>query len=112
MIRDLCHKCQQRPVAINYYKEGKIFYRSVCDHCSKNRQKENPLWKLSGYKKKNNCDKCGFTSKYQEQFNIFYIDGNPSNCRPTNLKTVCSNCQRILHKFKLPWKQGDLKPDF
>jgi hypothetical protein len=25
---------------------------------------------------------------------------------------VCANCQRILHKFKLPWRQGDLRPDF
>jgi hypothetical protein len=25
---------------------------------------------------------------------------------------VCANCQRILHKLKLPWKRGDLTPDF
>lgn len=112
MIRDLCNFCKKRPVAINYYKNGKKFFRSKCDHCSKNRKGENPLWALTGYKKKTACDKCGFTSKFQEQFEIFYADGNPKNCRPSNLKTVCSNCQQILHKFKLPWKQGDLKPDF
>lgn len=112
MIRNLCKTCNQRPVAVNYYKEDKVYYRSKCDHCSKNRTKEKPLWAQIGYKKKLECDRCGFNSKFQEQFNVFYIDGNPSNCRPSNLKTVCANCQRILHRFKLPWRQGDLKPDF
>lgn len=112
MIRNLCKECRQRPVAINYYREGRAFYRSKCDHCAKHRQKERPLWALSGYKKKLECDKCGFMSKHQEQFNVYYVDGDPKNCRFSNLKTVCANCQRILHKLKLPWRQGDLKPDF
>lgn len=112
MIRNLCKICNERPVAINYYKENKTFYRSKCDHCSKNRKKEKPLWARLGYKKKTTCDKCGFSSKHQEQFSIFYADGNPINCKPNNLKSVCANCQRILYKFKLPWRQGDLTPDF
>lgn len=112
MIRDLCNFCKKRPVAINYYKNGKTFYRSKCDHCSKKRIKEKPLWSLTGYKKKNSCDRCNFSSKFEEQFNIFYVDGNPRNCKPNNLKTICANCQQILYKLKLPWKQGDLKPDF
>jgi hypothetical protein len=111
-MRDMCNKCQQRPVAVNYYKEGRPFYRSTCDHCSRNRKEGVPLWKRSGYKKKTTCDKCGFTSKYQEQFNVYFIDGDMTNCKYTNLKTVCANCQRILYKLGLPWKQGDLTPDF
>lgn len=111
-MRDLCKKCKERPVAINYYKDGKTFYRSRCDHCTKDRKRERPMWILAGYKKKFTCDKCSYTSKYTEQFNVFYVDGNPHNCRFTNLKTVCANCQRILHALKLPWKQGDLSPDF
>lgn len=111
-MRDLCRTCGSRPVAVNYYKEGKTFYRTKCDHCSKGRKSERPLWTLSGYQKKLSCDKCGFVSKYQEQFNVFYVDGNPKNCKFSNLKTVCANCQRILHKLKLPWRQGDLTPDF
>lgn len=111
-MRNLCKICHSRPVGINYYKNEQVFYRSKCDHCSKNRKKERPLWQRAGYKKKNQCDKCGFTSKHEEQFNVYYIDGNPSNCRFNNLKTICLNCQKILYKFKLPWKQGDLKPDF
>jgi hypothetical protein len=35
-----------------------------------------------------------------------------TNCKYTNLKTVCANCQRILYKLGLSWRQGDLTPDF
>jgi hypothetical protein len=111
-MRNLCKICQERPVAINYYKEDRVFYRSKCDHCANNRANGTPMWQKAGYKKKATCDKCGFSSKHLEQFNVYYADGNPSNCKYTNLKTVCANCQRILYKFKLPWKQGDLTPDF
>jgi hypothetical protein len=111
-MRNLCKVCGRRPVAINYYKDNKPHFRSKCDHCSRARKEGKPKWLLAGYKKKLQCDKCGFVSKFQEQFNVFYIDGNPANCRFTNLKTVCANCQRILHRLKLPWKQGDLTPDF
>lgn len=111
-MRNLCKKCNRRPVAINYYKENKPYYRSKCDHCSKNRKNERPLWAFQGYKKKNICDRCNFSSKFSEQFDVFYIDGNPSNNRYTNLKTVCANCQRLLHTLKLNWTRGDLTPDF
>jgi len=112
VMRNLCKTCGQRPVAVNYYREGKTFYRSNCDHCARGRKEGRPLWTIAGYKKKLVCDKCNHTSKYPEQFNVFYVDGDPTNCRFTNLKTVCANCQRVLHKLKLPWKQGDLRPDF
>lgn len=111
-MRKLCKKCSQRPVAVNYYKEGKAYYRSTCDHCSRDRGEGNPLWALSGYKKKAVCDKCGFTSKYEEQFNVYHVDGNLTNCRFSNLKTVCANCQRTLQRDGVRWKQGDLRPDF
>ena len=110
-IRDLCQICGKRPVAINYYKAGKAHYRSKCDHCNRGWNKSQPLWTLTGYKKKTLCDRCGYTSKYSDQFDVYHTDGNPKNCRFTNLKTVCANCQRVLHKLKLPWRQGDLTPD-
>ena len=110
-MRKLCKNCGQRPVGINYYKEGKTFFRSKCDHCARGYEKEKPRWVIAGYKKKTTCDRCGFTSKYEEQFNVFYVDGVPANCRFANLKTVCSNCQQILHILKLPWRKGDLVPD-
>jgi len=111
-MRDLCEVCQKRPKAINYYKDDRPFYRSKCDHCSRVRKEGVPLWQRAGYKKKTACDKCGFSSKHHQQFDVFYVDGDMTNCKFTNLKTVCANCQRILHILKLPWKQGDLTPDF
>jgi hypothetical protein len=111
-MRKLCKKCQVTPVAINYYKDGKVHYRRTCDHCAKGRKNIKPLWALAGYQKKEYCEKCKYSSKYAEQFNVFYIDGNLNNNRYTNLKTVCANCQRILHKEGVQWRQGDLTPDF
>lgn len=111
-MRKLCTECLLRPVAINYRKEGKIFYRTKCDHCARGYNQQRPLWQLHGYKKKTLCDKCGFQSKHQEQFNVYHLDGDLKNCKYNNLKTICANCQRILQKEGSQWKQGDLVPDF
>jgi hypothetical protein len=111
-MRKLCKKCGTKPVAVNYYKDGKAYYRSKCDHCARGRSDGVPKWYKAGYRKKLNCDKCGYVSNYKEQFEVFYIDGNLNNTKVTNLKTVCSNCQKILHLLNLPWRQGDLSPDF
>jgi len=70
-----------------------------------------PKWYRSGYRMKNQCDKCGFKSPHKEVFAVFHVDGDLNNCRPTNLKTVCSNCARVLHKENVRWRQGDLVPD-
>ena len=111
-MRRLCKTCNERPVAVNYHKDDRVYYRSKCDHCSRGRENGNPLWAVAGYKKKGTCDKCGYTSKYPEQFSVFYVDGNLKNNRHANLKTVCSNCQQVLHREGAKWRQGDLKPDF
>jgi hypothetical protein len=111
-MRGLCKTCQKNPVAINYYKKDKVFYRSQCDHCARGFRDNRPLWKNIGYKKKLDCDRCGFKSPHAEVFNVFYVDGNLTNNQHSNLKTVCANCQRILHKTGVKWKQGDLRPDF
>jgi len=111
-MRKLCNECGKRPVAVNYYKEGKIFFRSKCDHCANHRRDGIAPWKQAGYKKKDTCDKCGFKSAHPDVFNVFHVDGNLKNCRFTNLKTICANCQRILHQEGAQWRQGDLKPDF
>ena len=111
-MRPLCKTCGQRPCAVNYYKDKKVFYRSQCDTCSRGATPKKPRWYQLGYRQKDYCEKCGFKSKNPEQFNVYHIDGDLNNCRPGNLKTICANCQRILQKEGVKWKQGDLRPDF
>ena len=113
MTRPLCG-CGLRPAAINYRKEGRVYYRSKCEVCTRHGGigKGMPKWHQDGYRMKSECDKCGYKSKYKEQFNVFHVDGNLNNSRPSNLKTVCANCQRTLHKEGFQWRQGSLKPDF
>lgn len=111
-MRPLCI-CGLRPAAINYYKNGKTFYRRKCETClAHNVGHGIPKWQLTGYKKKNFCEKCGFKSQHQEQFNVYHVDGDLNNSRPSNLKTICANCQRIIQKEGYRWRQGDLRPDF
>jgi hypothetical protein len=107
-MRPLC-SCGRGPVAVNYYKDGIAHYRKSCGPCL--RGVRIARWQYAGYKMKNACDKCGFKSPHKEVFAVFHIDSDLNNCKHTNLKTVCSNCQRILHKEGITWKQGDLVPD-
>jgi len=108
-MRPLC-TCGRAPVAINYYKDGKAFYRSQCGLCA--RGVKQPRWATAGYKMLDKCDKCGFRTPHREVFTVFHVDGNLDNCRHSNLKTVCANCARVLHKEGVRWRQGDLTPDF
>jgi hypothetical protein len=111
-MRPLCKTCRRKPCGINYYKNSNPFYRSQCDSCSRGARPKKPRWSQLGYKKKNFCEKCGFKSRHQEQFDVYHIDGDLDNSRVTNLKTVCANCQRILQKEGVQWRQGDLVADF
>ena len=113
-MRPLCKACKQRPCAVNYHKANKVFYRSQCELCVRYKGKSmgQPKWQQSGYVKKNECDKCAFKSRHAQQFNVFHVDGNLNNCRFSNLKTVCANCQRVLQAQGIKWVQGDLVPDF
>jgi hypothetical protein len=113
--RPLCTICNKKPVAVNYIRDKVTHYRSRCDSCI--RKKRNkivpvPLWVKSGYKKKSQCEKCGFRARYKEQLFVFHIDGSLNNTKPANLKTVCANCQIEVAKEGLGWRQGDLIPDF
>ena len=111
-MRPLCD-CKLRPAAINYKKAGKTYYRKKCEACLRNGPKHGvPKWKQRGYVKKDYCEKCNYKSLHPEQFNVFHIDGNLDNCSMSNLKTVCANCQRLIQKRGVRWKQGDLLPDF
>ena len=112
VIRKLCIQCKSRPVAINYKKANKIYYRSQCDHCSKKRKDGIPLWQKAGYRKKDFCEKCNFSSKFDQQFFVIFLDGDLTNCRFPNLKTVCANCLQILDKEKQRWRSNNIVPDF
>ena len=114
-IRPLCPSCSQRPVAVNCINNGTTYYRKVCDRCSRGGLKPKskpPEWVKSGYKKKPQCERCGFKLKYPEQSSVFYVDSNLKNNNWLNLKTVCLNCQQEVYKSKLTWKTGPITPDF
>jgi hypothetical protein len=109
MTRPTCITCNA-PAAINYRKKGKIYYRRFCDSCVREKKKPN-AFKVQGYHKSNTCDHCGYKSKYPDSFLIWYLDGNKSNTRIANLKTVCLNCKITLGREG--WKKiaGDLIED-
>lgn len=112
MPRPLCI-CGFRPAAVNYKKNGRTYYRKKCEVCLKGGISFGiPKWYQDGYRMKSSCDVCGFKSKHKEQFNVYHVDGNLTNSKPSNLKTVCANCQRILAKDGLKWAKGSLQPDF
>jgi hypothetical protein len=111
-MRPQC-KCGIRPRAVNYKKGNTTYYRSLCEVCNnKGLYAGVPRWARAGYKKKLECDKCGFNSPHQEVFRVLHIDGDLNNCRPSNLKTVCANCISVLTKEGIKWKQGDLTADY
>ena len=87
----------------------------MCSRCNaKNRKLPAPetRWSTSGYKKKELCDRCGFRARWSAQLLVCHIDGNLNNSNLKNLKTICQNCVIDVAKADLPWRPGDLSPDF
>lgn len=113
-MRPICLACNQRPRAVAYHTNTRTQYRSRCEYCIK-RQKKLPVprarWQVAGYKKKTNCDRCGFRAIYASQLLVYHVDGNLNNNNLRNLKTVCQNCVVDINKTGLTWKPGDLEPD-
>jgi hypothetical protein len=103
--RKVCARCGLNPQAINYKKEDRIYYRSLCDPClTQQIKKRKPKWIIEGYKKKIKCEACGFNPTYTEQLTVYEYK--------ENFKTLCLNCEtavRIANKFV---KKSDIKPDF
>ena len=60
MSRSLCKQCKKRPVAINYYKGKKPYYRSKCDSCASGRSPGVPFWHKQGIDKKLNVTNVDF----------------------------------------------------
>ena len=114
MKRPLCKACEQRPCAVNYYRDGVAHYRSRCETCQrkgKGIKKRIARWESAGYKKKMTCDRCGFKARFAAQLLVYHIDSNLNNTDVRNLKTVCLNCVEEIKRSDLPWKKGDLEPD-
>ena len=113
-MRPICPACNQRPRAIAYHRNEKIYYRSRCENCLKAGRKikaSKPKWQLDGYKKKATCDRWGFRARYSAQLLVYHVDGNLNNSNLKNLKTICLNCTVDIKKADLPCSQGDLEAD-
>ena len=111
-MRPLC-KCGQRPRAVNYKKNEKTYYRSLCEICLAHGAHHGiPRWFRAGYRVKLQCEKCGFKSPHKEVFRVFHIDGNLTNTKQRNLRTVCLNCSVEVKRSDVTWRRGDLEPDF
>ena len=109
--RPTCSECL-RPAAINYHKDGKVHYRSLCVRCLHPRKLVTTAWMRAGYTLKKKCDMCGFERKYAKQMVVLYVDGDQKNGDWPNLKSVCANCVIEISIKGLGWKEDDVKPDF
>jgi hypothetical protein len=115
MIRPICPKCNKQVCAINYLKNGKYHYRSICNECGKKKPRKKPrtfLWQKSGYKKKTICDLCGFRSIYATQIVVYHIDGDLTNIALNNLRSICLCCVEVVKRKEVTWKRGDLLVDY
>lgn len=65
----------------------------------------------SGYKKRNECDRCNFTARHHSQLCIIFIDGNRLNVSRSNLRTYCANCVSEIAALPSSNRSG-LVPDF
>ena len=114
-MRPICLACNQRPRAVAYHRKDHIQYRRMCEYCIKRDKRiktPEPRWRTAGYKKKPTCDRCGFRSKFSAQLLVYHVDGNLHNTALRNLKTVCLNCVAEISRLDLPWRPGELEPDY
>ena len=114
-MRPLCEICNKNPAAINGYHNSKVYYRKKCGLCIRSKRSlpaPVPRWQKAGYKKKATCDRCGFKARHLSQLTVFHVNSNLNDCEIRNLKTVCLNCVVEITKLDLPWRRGDLEPDY
>jgi hypothetical protein len=114
-MRPLCTICNSRFRAVAYHKYNRVYYRSKCNFCirrKKNLKPVLPKWQSSGYKKKTACDRCGFQARHYTQLAVYHVNGDLNDCETRNLKTICLNCIAEVVRLELPWRAGDITPDF
>ena len=115
MNRPICKVCNKTVAAVNYIRNGKTYFRSICDDCGKKKDKKKPSvpkWQKAGYKKKTTCDLCGFKAIYATQMTVYHIDGHLDNVSFVNLRTICLNCVEVIKRKEVNWRRGDLEVDF
>lgn len=115
MKRPLCKQCRLKPAAVNYVKNKVTHYRSKCDTClyEKPGVKANaPGWQVAGYKKKPQCEQCGFKCAIPQQLTVHHIDDDLKNNNWINLKTICSNCAIEISVAITKQNPNRIKPDF
>jgi hypothetical protein len=113
-MRPICKECNKNFCAVNYIRNEKTYYRSICDECGRKKQKKKPhkpTWQKAGYKKKATCDLCGFKSVLPSQITVFHIDGKLENTQLSNLRSICLNCVEVVKKKEVNWRRGDLEVD-
>ncbi len=76
----VCSRCNINPRAINYIKDGKTHYRSLCNKCITANNSPTPVITT-----KNTCSVCGFVAKFPAQL----VDVTINN----SSRVVCLNCQ-------------------
>ena len=113
-MRPMCKVCDVRPRAIAYHKYDRVYYHSRCSVCMRKNKKLKPLvprWQSGGYKKKSQCDRCGFRARFASQLLVYHVDGDLNNTALRNLRTVCRNCVEEIARTEITWRAGDLEPD-
>lgn len=104
-MRETCDQCHSNPKAINYKKQEKVYYRSLCDACIvKARKNTKPLWVKQGYKKKLKCESCEFVAKLPDQLTVCDYKGS--------WHTVCLNCDVYIKTTNILIKKSNLRSDF
>lgn len=113
-IRPVCRECGRNPCAPNYWRDGVRHWRTRCAACEAKRRGKTPpkaKWATGGYRKKSQCDLCGFKSKWSSQITVWHINGNLNDVALTNLRSVCLNCVEEVKRKLFTWNRGDLTPD-
>jgi Zn ribbon nucleic-acid-binding protein len=112
MKRSVCPQCRIHPVAINYYRNNKVHFRTLCTPCIHKRRRTAvnvPGWLRAGYKKRDRCERCNFKFKLTEQSTVYYVDGNTANNHWSNLRTICANCSFDVKDSH--WRPSRILPD-
>ena len=55
------------------------------------------------------CEECGFVPKHNCQLDVDHIDGDHSNNKPGNLRTLCANCHRLKTWMNKDFVKQDAK---